>query len=189
MRIYGFRFCFTPLPGFFSPFPRGTRSLSVTREYLALESGLPEFTPDFTCPALLRRPPEAASPSPTGLSPCLAPLSRGFGWPAVFDFPAPKPGGSYDPGGMNPAGLGSSLFARRYWGNLVDFFSSWYWDVSLPMVVPACPAWRPGGLPLGLRSLSPDKAVSRFGHPRIKRCLLLPADYRSLPRPSSPSGA
>ena len=27
---------FTPLPGFFSPFPHGTGSLSVTREYLAL---------------------------------------------------------------------------------------------------------------------------------------------------------
>ena len=25
----GFRFCFTPLPGFFSPFPHGTRPLSV----------------------------------------------------------------------------------------------------------------------------------------------------------------
>jgi hypothetical protein len=31
--------------------------------------------------------------------------------------------------------------------------------------------------------------VSPFGNPRIKACLPLPGAYRSLPRPSSPSGA
>ncbi len=49
----GFRFYFTPLPGFFSPFPHGTGSLSVDDEYLALEDGPPIFRQDFTCPALL----------------------------------------------------------------------------------------------------------------------------------------
>ena len=49
----GFRICFTPLPGFFSPFPHGTGSLSVDHEYLALEDGPPIFRQDFTCPALL----------------------------------------------------------------------------------------------------------------------------------------
>jgi len=44
---------FTPLPGFFSPFPHGTGSLSVDHEYLALEDGPPIFRQDFTCPALL----------------------------------------------------------------------------------------------------------------------------------------
>ena len=48
-----FRICFTPLPGFFSPFPHGTGSLSVDYEYLALEDGPPIFRQDFTCPALL----------------------------------------------------------------------------------------------------------------------------------------
>jgi hypothetical protein len=46
-------FFFTPLPGFFSPFPRGTCSLSVTQEYLALRGGPRGFTRDFTCPMLL----------------------------------------------------------------------------------------------------------------------------------------
>jgi hypothetical protein len=50
---YGFRIYFTPLPGFFSPFPHGTGSLSVDHEYLALEDGPPIFKQDFTCPALL----------------------------------------------------------------------------------------------------------------------------------------
>ena len=49
----GFRIYFTPLPGFFSPFPHGTGSLSVDYEYLALEDGPPIFRQDSTCPALL----------------------------------------------------------------------------------------------------------------------------------------
>ena len=50
----GFRFSFTPLPGCFSPFPHGTGSLSVAREYLALGGGPPCFPRGFTCPAVLR---------------------------------------------------------------------------------------------------------------------------------------
>jgi hypothetical protein len=37
----------------FSPFPHGTRALSVVEEYLGLEGGPPIFGQDFTCPALL----------------------------------------------------------------------------------------------------------------------------------------
>ena len=46
-------FYFTPLPGFFSPFPHGTVSLSVTQEYLALRGGPRRFTPAFPDPVLL----------------------------------------------------------------------------------------------------------------------------------------
>ena len=53
MYVCGFRIYFTPLPGFFSPFPHGTGSLSVDYEYLALEDGPPIFKQDVTCPALL----------------------------------------------------------------------------------------------------------------------------------------
>ena len=53
MYACGFRIYFTPLPGFFSPFPHGTSSLSVDYEYLALEDGPPIFRQDFSCPALL----------------------------------------------------------------------------------------------------------------------------------------
>ena len=53
MYACGFRIYFTPLPGFFSPFPHGTCSLSVDYEYLALEDGPPMFRQGFTCPALL----------------------------------------------------------------------------------------------------------------------------------------
>ena len=39
---------------FFSPFPHGTGSLSVSQEYLALPDGPGKFMQGFTCPALLR---------------------------------------------------------------------------------------------------------------------------------------
>ena len=42
-----------PSPGFFSPFPHGTGSLSVGQEYLALEDGPPMFRQGFSCLALL----------------------------------------------------------------------------------------------------------------------------------------
>ena len=45
-----------PSSGCFSPFPHGTRSLSVSREYLALPDGPGGFAQDSSCPALLRMP-------------------------------------------------------------------------------------------------------------------------------------
>ena len=73
MYACGFRFYFTPLSGFFSPFPHGTGSLSVGKEYLALEDGPPMFRQGFTCPALLDF--IHSWFSCTGLSPCIAGLS------------------------------------------------------------------------------------------------------------------
>jgi hypothetical protein len=55
-RLVGTRFqvlFHDPSPGHFSPFPHGTCSLSVTREYLGLGGGPPRFTRDFTGPVLL----------------------------------------------------------------------------------------------------------------------------------------
>jgi hypothetical protein len=43
-----------PSSGCFSPFPHGTRSLSVTEEYLGLEGGPPMFRQGCSCPALLK---------------------------------------------------------------------------------------------------------------------------------------
>ncbi len=50
---HGFRIYFTPLPGYFSPFPHGTCPLSVTREYLGLAGGPARFVRDFSGPVLL----------------------------------------------------------------------------------------------------------------------------------------
>src|SRR6201986_735865 len=48
-----------PSPGYFSPFPHGTGSLSVTREYLGLGGGPPRFTRNFTGSVLLGIPLES----------------------------------------------------------------------------------------------------------------------------------
>src|SRR6202161_3600680 len=58
-RLVGARFqvlFHDPSPGYFSPFPHGTCSLSVTREYLGLGGGPPRFTRDFSGPVLLGIP-------------------------------------------------------------------------------------------------------------------------------------
>ena len=43
-----------PYLGFFSPFPHGTSSLSVSQEYLALPDGAGKFKRGVSDPALLR---------------------------------------------------------------------------------------------------------------------------------------
>ena len=48
-----------PSPGCFSSFPHGTSSLSVTREYLGLASGLAGFTRNSTGSVLLGKSPES----------------------------------------------------------------------------------------------------------------------------------
>jgi hypothetical protein len=64
-----------PSSGCFSPFPHGTGSLSVSKEYLAFGGGPPIFRQDYTCPALLDM---STAASHTGLSPAVAALSSAF---------------------------------------------------------------------------------------------------------------
>ena len=63
---------------FFSPFPHGTGSLSVSQEYLALADGPASFIQGFSCPALLRIPLWFMFITYTGLSPSLVWLSNQF---------------------------------------------------------------------------------------------------------------
>ena len=100
---------FTPLPGFFSPFPHGTCSLSVIREYLALRDGPRRFQQDSTCLAVLRIPQRDHNISFTGLSPCFAKLSRIV--QLCYDF-LTLIQRSYNPD--SKVGLGSFHFARHY---------------------------------------------------------------------------
>ena len=79
-----------PSSGCFSPFPHGTGSLSVSKEYLAFEGGPPIFRQNFTCSALLNTSDHA---SYTGLSPTLVGHSMPF---------------------YSHSQLGWSPFARRY---------------------------------------------------------------------------
>ena len=119
-----------PSPGFFSPFPHGTGSLSVTSEYLALPDGPGRFMQDFSCPALLGCQTKkslfltyaAITLSGQSFQTVLLNLTLIYVW-------------SHNPKRTCSFGLGLSAFARRYWRNhWFVFFSSRYWDGSLPSV-------------------------------------------------------
>src|SRR5437764_10027693 len=103
-----------PALGCFSPVPHGTRPLSVTRESLALEGGPPSFTPDYSSRALLRNSTSLRPwSSSTGLSPSLAPRSRGL--------PLTQPQtvcGSYNPASQREPASTTAPFARPYLGHL-----------------------------------------------------------------------
>jgi hypothetical protein len=116
---------------FFSPFPHGTGSLSVSQEYLALPDGPGGFRQGFTCPALLRIPLSITSLACTGLSPCIAQLSR------CFQFTLHEISWSYNPRlavtslvWANPRSLATT------YGITFVFFSSAYLDVSVQRVCP-----------------------------------------------------
>ena len=93
-------------------------SLSVVARCLALRDGPRRFGPGFTCPSLLGSHSEGPDPSPTGLSPAAARLSRRLRLNQVFltSFGTSPMNGPTTPRGV-PRGLGWSPFARRYWGS------------------------------------------------------------------------
>ena len=117
----GFRFYFTPLPGFFSPFPHGTGSLSVNWEYLALEDGPPSQCAEAQCCSdrISRVPPYSISPNGSFRIRDFHPL-----WCAFPDTSANQPNGL--------RAVSRSLVATREIS--VDFFSSGYLDISVPRV-------------------------------------------------------
>ena len=115
LQAHGFRFYFTPLPGCFSPFPHGTGSLSVTREYLALGDGPPGFRRNFSCSAVLRILLGVFHISSTGFLPSLTDFSKSFDYLKELPYWSPTTPMS------KLIGLGFSRFARRYSGNRIFF--------------------------------------------------------------------
>ena len=135
-----------PYSGYFSPFPHGTGSLSVSQEYLALADGPARFIQGFTCPALLRILLSITVFTYTGLSPSMVCLSKQF----QFRFVAQRTLWSYNPViaetttvWANPSSLAATI------GITVVFFSSAYLDVSVQRVYPPCgvTGLQPAGLP------------------------------------------
>ena len=103
-----------PWKGCFSPFPHGTRSLSVSREYLALPDGPGRFAQGSTCPALLRMP-----MGPVGLRVQDSHRLRSD-FPDAFRSPQGCHHMVLLPRGRAKStrpGLGCSPVARHYWGN------------------------------------------------------------------------
>ena len=173
-----------PSQGFFSPFPHGTGSLSVTREYLALRDGPRGFPRDFSCPAVLRY--LSSEPDDFRLRGC-HPLWRAIPDPSTSHLvsysPASRPDRPYNPAvharrfGLfrvrSPLLAESLLFSLPTGTEMVHF--------------PALPSTRLC-IQHGILRDKPEW-VSPFGHPRVKARLQLTGAYRSLPRPSSTVGA
>src|SRR6476620_7563355 len=173
LSAHGFRIFFTRHLAYFSPFPHGTRALSVIEEYLGLEGGPPRFAQNSTCSALLGIPLGAVRVQLPGCHRLWRALPGRFTLASCIPRCGPT-----TPRGHAPTvwPLPRSLTATRRIS--VDFYSSRYGDVSVPRV----------GFPCGMTDLAMGR-VSPFGHPGITAHVQLPQAYRSLSRPSSPLDA
>ncbi len=182
---HGFRIYFTPLSGFFSPFPHGTSPLSVTREYLGLAGGPARFTRDFSGPELLGIPFDSqcsfgyggvtlyagpfAWPSPTTLiSYCLSARQNGLKGPST------------------PV-LQRLAAITQYWFGLFRFRSPLLSEsllFSLPVGTEMFhfPTFPPPTLyiQVGVTGLASSR-VSPFGNPRITVWLSTPRGLSQIP--------
>ena len=90
-----------------------------------MEGGPPVFSPDFSCPLILRIPLGCYRVSSTGLSPSLVELSRTFNYAFTIPYAV------HTPQILLPAVLPAPLSLATTRGISVDFFSSPYLDVSV----------------------------------------------------------
>ena len=160
-----------PSLGFFSPFPRGTSSLSVAKEYLALPDGPGRFRQDCTCPALLGYP---ARPPPV------------FAYATITLFGAPfqvlpltGKGPTADPQPrchLRDIGLGCSRFARHYSGNHSLFsFPQGTEMFHFPWFAPSALCIQAEVMRLSSHGVSP------FGHLRLNVWLATPRSFSQPP--------
>ena len=160
-----------PSSGFFSPFPHGTGSLSVSWEYLALPDGPGGFAQDSSCPALLRIPLHRVG------------LRAGGCHPLRPNFPERHA----RPLRMIPRSYNPNKQAR--WFGLFPFRSPLLREavfLSLPAGTKMFqfPRLAPSEITDG--GCPSDSRVVPFGNPGIRGHLHLPRAYRRLSRPSSP---
>ena len=149
----------------FSPFPHGTGSLSVSCEYLALADGPAGFTQDSSCPALLRVPLRLAWLRVRDFHPLRSGFPDASTRHVSCDVAALQP-----PHGRNRAGLGSSPFARHYWGNHCYFlFLRVLRCFSSPRSPPSSEGWQAFSLPgcpirksADQRSFAPPRGLSQL---------------------------
>ena len=168
----GFQVLFHSPPGVLFTFPSQYYALSVTKEYLALGGGPPDFPQGSTCLVVLRIPLALLRFRIRGFHPLW------LAFPIPFFYPLSHLVRSITPD-CTQSGLGSFHFARRYFGNRCFFlFLRLLRCFSSPGSLPYVMDWRMDDRGLLCR-------VSPFGYLRINGYLLLPEAFRSLSRPSS----
>ena len=173
----GFQVLFHSPPGVLFTFPSQYFSLSVTREYLGLEGGPPDFPRGFTCPAVLWILPAAS----------LFRLRDSHALRSDFPFSSARVLQcflqSVTPQRLLPVVWPLPRSLATTCGISVDFSSSPYLDVSVQAVplIYLCIQY----MMTGLYSCR----IAPFRHLRINAYLRLPVTFRSLSRLSSAPGA
>ena len=114
LRVYGFRFYFTPLAGVLFAFPSRYCCAIGRILYLALDRGRPGFRRDSSCPAVLRIPLPIIHHFKYGAFTLSGRLSQNLS--SIMHNQISR---SCNPAPFAWNGLGSSDFARRYFRNLV----------------------------------------------------------------------
>ena len=168
----GFQVLFHSPPGVLFTFPSQYYALSVTKEYLALEGGPSDFPQGFSCLVVLWIPLAAYHFPVRGFHSLRPDFPDSSGNDSAHLLRSLTPACTH-------AGLGSSHFARRYFGNRCFFLFLWLLRCfSSPGSPPYVMDWRmdTGGF---LQQVSP------FRYLRINGYLLLPEAFRSLSRLSS----
>ena len=110
----GFQVLFHSPPGVLFTFPSQYYALSVTKEYLALRSGLRFFQQGFSCLVVLWIPPCNLSFRLRGFHPLWLAFPKQFFYNSLINSAVRTPQCSH-------YGLGSFHFARRYFGNRCFF--------------------------------------------------------------------
>ncbi len=157
---------------YFSPFPHGTGSLSVSQEYLALADGAARFRRGFTGPALLRILSKSINFPIQDSHPlwCI--------FPDDFSFVARSLCQSYNPRKAVTSLVWASPASLATTTGITTCF--------LLLQVLRCFSSLRSPLDLRQDPWSSTRGVAPFGYQRINAYLLLPAAFRSLSRPSSP---
>ena len=189
MYAHGFRYYFTPLPGYFSPFPHGTSPLSVIEEYLGLTGGPARFTPNFRGSVLLGVTQKSHELTCTGVSPSMPRLSSRLSLHSWFmtlcqvgrpGHAAPQHPNDNACRLSHRLGLASSSFARHYYRNHCCFLFLW--------VLRCFTSPRSLLLPYVFRQRYLDFTPGGFPHSDIPGSQVgchLPGAFRRLQRPSS----
>ena len=175
MQAHGFRVSFTPLSGVLFTFPSRYSSTIGLPGVLSLGGWCRRIRTGLLRP----RPTQGTGPVGGGyaygaVTRCGAPFQAASATLASSSSPALQPRARLD-----ARGLGWPPFARRYSGGHSCFpllrLLGCFGSPGSPPPTGGCHAcaWR----------------VAPFGYPRIKGRSRLPAEYRCLPRPSSPPGA
>ena len=191
----GFRYYFTPLPGYFSPFPHGTYSLSVTKEYLGLADGPARFTRDFRGPVLLGDTPKGVvNLRLQEYYPLRYVFPDTSTSSTIYDSPAgqqPNPGGPTTPHVQRLSAITHTWFGLfRVRSPLLT--ESLLFSLPVGTEMFHFPTFPPTALYIQAEVAGHDSGNSRFPYSEIpgsKLVYQLPRAYRRLQRPSSALGA